>query len=53
MAYTRHLDVTCKPRTLHTDEIVIVKGLIMEDRRVKVYEIAEVTDIAKKALFMK
>jgi hypothetical protein len=33
-----------RPRTSHTDEnCVIVEGLIREDRRVKVGEIAEVT----------
>jgi hypothetical protein len=39
------------PRTSHTDEYcVIVKGLIREDRKVKVREIAEVTGIAKSTV---
>jgi hypothetical protein len=38
---------------LHTDEnCVIIKGLVREDQRAKVCEIAEVTGI-DKALFMK
>jgi hypothetical protein len=42
-----------RPRTLHTDEnCVILEGLIREDRKVKLREIAEVTGI-EKALFMK
>jgi hypothetical protein len=40
-----------RPRTSHTDEnCVIVKGLIREDRRVEVCEIAEVTGIAKRTV---
>jgi hypothetical protein len=40
-----------RPRTSHTDEnYVIVKGLIRQDRRVKVCEIAEVTDTAKSTV---
>jgi predicted transcriptional regulator len=36
---------------LHSEEnFVIVEGLIREDRRVKVCEIAEVTDIAKSTV---
>jgi aspartyl/asparaginyl-tRNA synthetase len=41
----------CRPRTYHTDEnCVILKVLIRKDRRVKVREIAEVTDIAKSTV---
>jgi hypothetical protein len=40
-----------RPRTSHTDEnCVIVEGLIREDGRVKVREIAKVTGIAKSTL---
>jgi hypothetical protein len=36
-----------RPRASHTDENCVIAGLIREDRRVKVREIAEVTGIAK------
>jgi hypothetical protein len=40
-----------RPRTSHTDEnCVIVKGLIREDRSVRVREIVEVTGIAKSTV---
>jgi predicted transcriptional regulator len=40
-----------RPRTSHTDEYcVIVEGLIREDRRVKVLEIAEVSGIEKSTV---
>jgi hypothetical protein len=40
-----------RPRTSHTDEnCVIVDGLIRENRRVKVHEVAEVTGIAKSTI---
>jgi predicted DNA-binding protein YlxM (UPF0122 family) len=40
-----------RPRTSHTDEnCVTVEGLIREDQRVKVREIAEVTGIAKSTV---
>jgi hypothetical protein len=41
-----------RPRTSHTDEnCVIGKGLIREDRRIRVREIAEVTGIANHLRF--
>jgi hypothetical protein len=40
-----------RPRTSHSDEYcVIVEGLIREERRVEVREIAEVTGITKSTV---